>query len=37
MSIRERINHLGGSMSIESSKGKGTTIEILAPLGKSVA
>jgi signal transduction histidine kinase len=32
LSIRERLSHLGGSFSIESAPGKGTTITLTAPL-----
>jgi signal transduction histidine kinase len=32
LSIRERLNHLGGTFSLESAPGKGTTVTITAPL-----
>ena len=32
MSIRERLGHLGGTFSVESSPGKGTTVTLTAPL-----
>jgi signal transduction histidine kinase len=31
-SIQERLNHVGGSMRIESAPGKGTRIRLCAPL-----
>ena len=34
MSIRERINHLGGSFILESAKGHGTTVTLTVPLGE---
>jgi signal transduction histidine kinase len=34
MSIRERLGHLGGTFTIESAPGKGTTITLTAPLQK---
>ena len=32
-SIRERLHHLGGSLSIRSSAGEGTRVDVAAPLG----
>ncbi len=32
-SIRERLHHLGGSLSIHSTAGQGTRVEVAAPLG----
>jgi len=34
-SIRERLSHLGGSMSIESKPGSGTTVSLVAPLASA--
>lgn len=34
-SIRERLNHLGGSMQISSAAGKGTRVVLLAPIARS--
>ena len=32
-SIRERIEHLGGSMRVESGDGRGTVVTLTVPLG----
>ena len=32
-SIRERLNHLGGSLAVESDSGRGTRVVVTAPLG----
>jgi signal transduction histidine kinase len=36
-SIRERLSHLGGELRIESQVGRGTRIELIAPLDPSGA